>query len=213
MEHKLIVSNVTKQYGRKTVLDNVSFSVYSGEIVGLVGENGSGKTQLMKSIIGLIKPQKGQVSYDGKIVGKDFRFLPDNGFVIENPAFFDELTGFENLKLLASINNKIGDDDIENWIKTVGLENDGKPVEEYSLGMLQRLGIAQALMEDPQVIILDEFTNSLDDEGVKLVYDLLLSEKKKGKIIIISSHRKDDIITLCDRVYRMKDGRINEEQN
>ena len=208
----LEVINVSKKFKRKTVLENVNLSFKSGNIYGLVGENGSGKTVLMKIMIGFMRTQSGKILYNGKELKKDFDYLPSVSFIIETPEFYDELTGFENLKLLAEINNKISDEEINGWMEIFKLENDSKKIKDYSLGMEQRLGLIQALMEDPEVLILDEFSNSLDEEGVLLTHDILKKEKEKGKIIIISSHYKYDIENLADEIYRIKDGKIIHEK-
>ncbi len=211
MSNRIIVENVTKRFKKKIVLNHINAEFTSGKITGFVGENGSGKTVMMKLLIGLMKPSEGRILYNRKELKKEIDFLPSCGFIIENPGFYDELTGFENLNLLASVQKKISDDEIIRWIQKVGLENSGKRVGEYSLGMRQRLGIAQALMENPEVVILDEVTNSLDEAGVRLVYTLLEEERKKGKLIIISSHRRDEIDELCDEIYRFKEGKLLNE--
>ena len=210
--HYIELKGVSKHFKRNKVLDKTDIRFESGRIYGLVGENGCGKTVLMKLIIGLMRPSEGSVEYDDAVLKRDFDYLPSVGFVIETPGFFEELSGVENLKLLAGINGKIDEAEIMRWLEIVGLPADDKPVSDYSLGMNQRLGIAQALMEDPEVIILDEPTNSLDDEGVDLIYRLLREEKEKDKIIIISSHSKHDIETLCDEVYRIKNGGVYLEE-
>ncbi len=208
MPHQLRAENVTRKFGRKTILEGISLTFDSGRIYGFVGENGSGKTVFMKMLIGLMKTTNGEICYDNRKLKKDFDFLPSVGFIIENPGFYPEMTGFDNLKTLAEIRGIISDEQIREWIRKVGLKDNGEIVDNYSLGMIQRLGIAQALMEDPEVIILDEVTNSLDEQGTALVYELLRQQKQQGKIIIISSHIKKDIEELCDEVYRFQDGGI-----
>lgn len=208
MTHNVVLVNVSKKFKNNTVLNDINLSLQSGRIYGFVGENGCGKTVLMKIIIGLMRTSTGYVAYDEKMLKKDYDFLPSVGFIIETPGFFKELSGLDNLKIIAGINKKIGQDTIETWMKRLNLPVDDKQVGEYSLGMRQRLGIIQALMENPDVIVLDEVTNALDEDTVNMVYELLYEEKKKGKLIIISSHSKNDIDTLCDEVYRLKEGRL-----
>lgn len=209
-ELKLI--NVCKNFGKKEVLKDISLNIRSHQVIGLVGENGCGKTVLMKIMIGLMKASKGQVIYNDKLLKKDMDYLPSVGFIIENPCFFNELNGYENLKLLADIRKKISDKEILAWLEKVGLKDINYKVDDYSLGMKQRLALAQALMEDEQVLILDEPTNSLDEKSVELFHQLIKEEKDKGKIIIISSHNKYDIEKLSDEVYRIRQGNLYHEK-
>lgn len=209
-ELKLI--NVCKNFGKKEVLKDISLNIKDGQVIGLVGENGCGKTVLMKIMIGLMKASKGQVIYNDSLLKKDMDYLPSVGFIIENPCFFNELNGYENLKLLADIRKKISDNEILVWLEKVGLKDINYKVDDYSLGMKQRLALAQALMEDEQVLILDEPTNSLDEASVELFHQLINEEKDKGKIIIISSHNKYDIEKLSDEVYRIRQGKMYHEK-
>ena len=209
-ELKLI--NVCKNFGKKEVLKDISLNIRSHQVIGLVGENGCGKTVLMKIMIGLMKASKGQVIYNDKLLKKDMDYLPSVGFIIENPCFFNELNGYENLKLLADIRKKISDKEILAWLEKVGLKDINYKVDDYSLGMKQRLALAQALMEDEEVLILDEPTNSLDEKSVELFHQLIKEEKDKGKIIIISSHNKYDIEKLSDEVYRIRQGNLYHEK-
>ena len=209
-ELKLI--NVCKNFGKKEVLKDISLNIRSHQVIGLVGENGCGKTVLMKIMIGLMKASKGQVIYNDKLLKKDMDYLPSVGFIIENPCFLNELNGYENLKLLADIRKKISDKEILAWLEKVGLKDINYKVDDYSLGMKQRLALAQALMEDEQVLILDEPTNSLDEKSVELFHQLIKEEKDKGKIIIISSHNKYDIEKLSDEVYRIRQGNLYHEK-
>ena len=209
-ELKLI--NVCKNFGKKEVLKDISLNIRSHQVIGLVGENGCGKTVLMKIMIGLMKASKGQVIYNDKLLKKDMDYLPSVGFIIENPCFLNELNGYENLKLLADIRKKISDKEILVWLEKVGLKDINYKVDDYSLGMKQRLAIAQALMEDEEVLILDEPTNSLDEKSVELFHQLIKEEKDKGKIIIISSHNKYDIEKLSDEVYRIRQGNLYHEK-
>lgn len=209
-ELKLI--NVCKNFGKKEVLKDISLNIRSHQVIGLVGENGCGKTVLMKIMIGLMKASKGQVIYNDKLLKKDMDYLPSVGFIIENPCFLNELNGYENLKLLADIRKKISDKEILAWLEKVGLKDINYKVDDYSLGMKQRLALAQALMEDEEVLILDEPTNSLDEKSVELFHQLIKEEKDKGKIIIISSHNKYDIEKLSDEVYRIRQGNLYHEK-
>lgn len=211
--NQLLAKNVQKQFGKKIVIQNANLMAKSGQVIGLVGENGSGKTVLMKICVGLMKATQGEVLYNGLRLKKDMEYLPSVGLIIEHPGFYGEMSGFENLMSLAMIQNKIGEKEILYWLDKVGLKNDHKPVGKYSLGMIQRLGIAQALMENPDVLILDEFTSGLDEDGILMAHQLLMEEKQKGKIIIISSHSKYDIQQLCDEIYLMKGGILYHEKN
>jgi len=206
------VKNFTKVIDKRTVLDKVSVQIEKNSIVGFVGKNGSGKTMLFRAISGLIKPTDGEIMIDGKLLGKDISFPPSLGIMIENVGLWSYMTGFEALRLLASINNKISDKEIENAISRVGLEpKDKKKFGKYSLGMKQRLVIAQAIMESPDLLILDEPTNALDADGVTLIHELLLEERAKGATILIASHSSEDIARLCEKTYYMHEGRIKAE--
>ena len=174
-----------------------------------LGRNGSGKTMLMKMILGFVSPSSGSIKIEGKVLGKDIS-MPDRiGAIIENPGFLPEYSGFKNLKFLAMIHHKISNEEIREAMHIVGLDPDSKKhVGKYSLGMRQRLGIAQAIMEDPDILLLDEPLNGLDNEGVEEIRKVLLSLKEKGKLIILASHSKEDIQILCDTVFRMDHGKI-----
>ena len=203
------LENATKAYGGEKVLDGINLSFESGKIYGLVGRNGSGKTLLLKSILGFLSLDEGFCQVDDKVIGKDIDFVPNTGFIIETPGFMGRETGFNNLKFLARINNKIGDEEIRRSIERLGLDPDSKKkVSQYSMGMKQRLAIAQAIMEDPAILILDEPMNGLDNERVIKVRDLLLELKEAGKLIILASHNKEDIDVLCDEIIRIDKGRI-----
>lgn len=203
------IENVTLEIKGKKILDNVSICFEDGKIHGLIGRNGSGKTVLIKCICGFMKPTSGTIRVNDKYIGKDVDFPSETGIIIENPRFINYYSGLKNLKFLASINNKIGEEQIRNVMKKVGLDPDNKiQVGKYSLGMRQRLGLAQAIMENPQLIILDEPMNGLDIEGVEDFREYLLDLKKQGKTIIIVSHLREDIIVLCDTVHEMSHGRI-----
>lgn len=205
----ITVKDLTLTLNDTVVLDHVSAEFEKGTITGLVGRNGSGKTVLMKCICGFFKPDEGTVSVGDKIVGKDMDFPEDLGIIIESPGFLGHFSGYENLKLLAMIRRKIGKKEIYEAMELVGLDpRSKKRVAKYSLGMKQKLGIAQAIMEDPSLIILDEPMNSLDSASVEEVRKLILQWKSQGKTIILSSHNKDDIAMLCDKTYFMKNGKV-----
>ena len=212
----LEIENLTKTFGTQTVISDISMTLVSGKIYfaegkihGIVGRNGSGKTMLMKMILGFVSPSSGSIKIEGKVLGKDIS-MPDRiGAIIENPGFLPEYSGFKNLKFLAMIHHKISNEEIRNAMRIVGLDPDSKKhVGKYSLGMRQRLGIAQAIMEDPDILLLDEPLNGLDNEGVEEIRKVLLSLKEKGKLIILASHSKEDIQILCDTVFRMDHGKI-----
>jgi len=201
------VDSVSLTIKKQKILDKVSLNCEEGKIYGLVGRNGSGKTMLMKCICGFIKPDEGEIKVLGKKIGKDCDFAPDTGIIIETPGFIGHYSGFKNLKLLAGINRKINDDKIREIMEFVGLDPDmKKSVRKYSLGMRQRLGLAQAIMEDPKVLILDEPMNGLDKEGVADMRKYLLKLKESGKTILIASHSAEDIAVLCDETREMEKG-------
>lgn len=203
------IENLTKTFGTQTVISDVSGIFYTGKIYGFVGRNGSGKTVLMKMILGFIKPTSGTIKVNGKQVGKEIDIPDDIGAIIETPGFLPEYSAFQNLKLMAMIRGKITSERIRETIKLVGLDPDSKKhVGKYSLGMRQRLGIAQAIMEDPQILLLDEPLNGLDNEGVEEMRNVLLKQKEQGKLIIIASHSKEDIDILCDEIFRFDHGKI-----
>lgn len=205
------VKNVSKTIKGHPVLQDVSCNFESGTIYGIYGRNGSGKTMLMRCILGLIFSDSGTVNVDGKVIGKDIDFPINVGAIIENPSFFSYATGYENLKLLADIRKVISEETIRTAIRRVGLDDaDKRAVSKYSLGMRQRLGIAQAIMESPDILVLDEPTNALDEEGINLFYDIIQKEKARGALVIMASHNKDDIETLADVKIKMSDGRIKE---
>lgn len=205
MDSMIKVDNVTKKFGLDTVLNHVSVEFDKGKIYGVVGRNGSGKTVLFKIIIGFLKPTSGKVIVDGKEIGKDTDFADNVGMIIETPGFLGSYNGYKNLEYLASIKNIIGKKEIQESMERVGLDpNSKKKVGKYSLGMRQRLGIAQAIMENPDILILDEPMNGLDNQGVKDVRRLLLHLREEGKTIILASHNKEDIEVLCDEVYEME---------
>lgn len=204
------VQGVTKVFKRQAVLQNVSVDFAEGGIYGLIGRNGSGKTMLMRCICGFVPPTSGEIFVHGERVLYGSDFPKGIGFIIESPGFLKSVSGLNNLKRLASIHKKIDETQIREAIKKVGLDPDSKKqVGRYSLGMRQRLGIAQAIMEHPDILMLDEPMNGLDNDGVAEMRDLFLHLKNEGKTIIIASHNHADIELLCDHVYEMDNGRLS----
>ena len=203
------VKNVSLTIKKYKILDDVSIEVKKGETVGLTGGNGSGKTMLMKCICGFNTSFTGEILVAGKRIGKDVEFPERCGFIIENPGFVPYFSGYENLKVLAGINKIIGREEIINYMELVELDPySKKSVKKYSLGMRQRLGIAQALMENPDILILDEPFNGLDKNMSNKIRDILMDEKDRGKTILLVSHNESDISYLCDRTYEIDGGRI-----
>ncbi len=201
------VQNVSKDFGQERVLKDVTRDFESGKIHGIVGNNGSGKTVLMKCICGFLLPTEGKVIVNGKRVGRDMDFPPDLGLIIETPGFLPQMSGARNLEILASLNRKIGLKEIAASIRRVGLDPLlKKPVGKYSLGMRQRLGIAQAIMEDPALLVLDEPLNGLDKHGVLEMRALIKNLRNEGKTILLASHNQSDIDELCDTVCEMDAG-------
>lgn len=211
METIISVKEVTKSFKETTALDHISAEFEKGKIHGIVGRNGSGKTVLFKCICGLMYPDSGEVWVDGKRIGKDVDMPENVGAIIEAPGFLPTYSGYKNLSFLANIRRKIGKKEILEALELVGLGETGKKhVGKYSLGMRQRLGIAQALMEDPDILVLDEPMNGLDNRGVEDIRKLLLDLKARGKTILLASHNREDISILCDTVREMDGGRILE---
>lgn len=209
MESIIKVDKVIKKFGSDIALSNVSIEFERGKIYGIIGRNGAGKTVLFKTMIGFLKPTSGRVIVDGKEIGKDTDFADNIGIIIETPGFLSSYSGYKNLEYLASIKNMIGGKEIKESMERVGLDpNSKKKVGKYSLGMRQRLGIAQAIMENPDILILDEPMNGLDNQGVEDVREILLNLKDEGKSIILASHNKEDIEVLCDEVYEMDHGKL-----
>lgn len=209
---KVEVKNVTKRFKDNTVLNNVNITFESGKIYGLLGRNGSGKSVLLKLLCGFYNPDQGEILYDGVNIVGDNIFPPNTRALIEKPNFLLDLTGMENLKLLASIQNRIKVDDILKIVEQLNLKNDiNKKYKTYSLGTKQKLGIAQVLMENPDVIILDEPLNGVENETANTIRKLLLSKKNEGKLIIIASHIKDDFDAIIDEVYEFDNGNVNKK--
>lgn len=207
------VDNAAKKFDKYTILDHVNITCNKGEICGIVGRNGSGKTVLFKSICGFVKLNEGTITVNGKVMGKDLRVLKKAGIIIEEPGFLRNKSGMKNLEYLYMINNKRDKKYLRSVMENVGLDPySRKKVGKYSLGMRQRLAIAQATMEDQDIIILDEPMNGLDNHGVQEVREYLLQLKKQGKTILIASHNREDIDVLCDKVYEMDNGRVISEK-
>ena len=208
---EIIVNNVSKKFKKVTVLDNVNMKFESGKIYGLVGRNGSGKSVFLKILCSFYKPTTGEVLFNNVNYSSNNSFPKSTRALIEKPTFFPDLTGFENLKLLANIQNKIGDDEINKSLELVNLINEkDKKYKEYSLGMKQKLGIAQVLMEDPDVMIFDELFNGIEEDSVNKIRNILLELKSQNKIIIITSHIKEDIELLSDEVYKFDNGKVEK---
>ena len=209
MTEVIRIENVTKKFGDDVVLDRINVRFEKGKIYGIIGRNGSGKTVLFKMMIGYLKPTGGRVVVEGKEIGKDVDFAENMGMIIENPGFLGRYTGYKNLEYLASIRKIIGKEQIRESMERVGLDPDShQKVGKYSLGMRQRLGIAQAIMENPDILILDEPMNGLDHQGVNDVRNILLELRAEGKTIILASHHKEDMEVLCDTVYELEHGKL-----
>lgn len=206
----IIINNLSKSIKNHKVLDNVNLTFEGGNIYGLVGRNGSGKTMLLRAICGLIYPDEGSITIDSKRLHKDISFPESRGAIIEHVELLPNFTAFENLKILGKIRNIATDEMIKKAISSVGLNPESpEKVKTYSLGMKQKLSIAQALFENPSILLLDEPTNALDEEGVKLIRNILIEEKKKGKLIIIASHNKEDLNFLSDVTIKVSDGHFS----
>lgn len=208
---KIIVDKVSLQIKNVKILDDINISMESGKIYGLRGRNGSGKTVLMKCICGFMKPTSGNIKVNDKQIGKDVDFIQNAGIIIEEPGFFSYYNGYKNLKLLAGIKKIANDNKIKETMEMVGLDaHMKKKVGKYSLGMRQRLAIAQAVMENPDILIMDEPTNGLDEDGVEWFKKFLLEQKESGKLILLASHSKEDLDMLCDYIWRLEKGKIVE---
>lgn len=206
---ELIADKIEKKIHGKTILNDISLRLSSGNVYGFVGRNGSGKTMLFRALSGLMTVDKGKILWEGKELNKDFSVLPNLGIVLENAGLYPDLTGMENLTYLANLTKKIGKEEIEDALVRVGLEPDDKRIyRKYSLGMKQRLAIAQAIMEKPDVMMLDEPTNALDETGVEEIRTIISQEKERGALILLASHNKEDIRLLSDYFYRIERGHI-----
>lgn len=203
----IVLDSVSKTIHHATVLDKISCQFTSGKIYGIVGQNGGGKTMLLRVISGLIIPTSGIVAFNGKQLHKDISIPPSLGLIIEKPEFLSYMTGLDNLKLLAAIRNMIPEKTIREYMRLFDLDPDSKlTMRRYSLGMKQKIGIIQALMEDPEVLVLDEPFNALDEKSVLLLRDVLRKRSDEGILIIMTSHHKDDIESICDCVMTMQNG-------
>lgn len=206
---KISVKDVSREMKSNIILDNINLEFEGGKIYGLYGHNGSGKTMLLRAIAGLIQIDHGEIMIDEKILHKDIDYPPEMGLIIETPTFFKYYTGMENLQYLAEIRNKISQNDIIEALKKVGLDpNDRRTVAKYSLGMKQRLAIAQAVMEKPQLILLDEPTNALDPDAVIQFKKMMEEEKRRNACIIIATHNHQDIDELFDEKIYLNSGRV-----
>lgn len=203
------ICNYYKKIGKNLILENVNLSMKGGHVYGFWGVNGSGKTMLMRAIAGLIRPSSGTVFVDGKVLGKDISFPAQMGIFLERPAFLDSYTGFDNLHLLAQINQRIDDIAISDSMKTLGLNpQDNRKYSKYSLGMKQKLGLAAAIMENPELILLDEPTNSLDESSIELLKTAIKKYRDGGSLLIISSHDRDFLYGISDEIYHVTAGRV-----
>ena len=206
---ELIVTNISKKIKRNVILSNISLHLKSGNIYGFVGPNGSGKTMLFRALSGLMKVDSGEIRLDKKVLKKDIDILPNLGIILENAGLYPEFTGMENLEMLAKVNKKVQREEIENTIRRVGLNPaDKRLYRKYSLGMKQRIVIAQAIMEQPDILMLDEPTNALDENGIDKIRHIILEEKERGALILIASHNKEDITLLADQVFYINNGRL-----
>lgn len=205
------INAFTKIIKGNTVLNNINLKLEKGKIYGFIGQNGSGKTMLFRAICGLITPTKGNVVIDGKTITKDIDFPESCGVIIETPGFWEDLTGLQCLKNIASIKSKINEETICDWMIKLGLNPmDKRQFRKYSLGMKQKLALVQALMESPALIVLDEPTNALDEESIKNLRNILKNLKEKGATILIASHSKDDVELLSNQIFKMDSGNIRE---
>lgn len=211
---KIEIKDYVKRIKKNTILNHINYEFFSGNIYGLYGRNGSGKTMLLRAIAGLIYPTEGYIQIDGKRLHQDMDFPEDTGLIIENVELLPQFDAYTNLKLLANIRKKATDEDIYDALEKVGLKDVGKKkVRTYSLGMKQKLAIAQAIYEKPRLLLLDEPTNALDEKSVQMVRDLLVDMKEQGTLILIASHNKEDIRYLADVVLEVCDGKIREMKN
>ncbi|MBR2038281.1 MAG: ATP-binding cassette domain-containing protein [Lachnospiraceae bacterium] len=208
---KMVVNDISKSIKGKRILSNISLEMQSGKVYGFVGRNGSGKTMLFRALSGLMSIDSGVITWGNKQLHKDFSVLPELGIVLESAGLYPNLTGMENLMYLARFKNKVGKNEVINAIERVGLDpNDKRVFGKYSLGMKQRLVIAQAIMEKPDVIMLDEPTNGLDESGIELIRNIIIEEKQRGALILLASHNKEDMHVLADKLYKMVNGEVAE---
>ncbi len=203
------LKNVCKTLSSRLILDNITYKFESGMVYGLCGPNGSGKTMILRTIAGLMIPDSGDVIIDGKKLHDEISFPPNAGIVIENMQLLPTYNAFDNLKILSKIKKVAKDEDIKKAIERVGLKSDLN-VKKYSLGMRQRLNIAQAIFEKQDIILLDEPTNALDESGVELIYNIIREEKQRGATIFISTHHKEDLQSVCDVILKVSEGTLSE---
>lgn len=209
----ICLENITKKIKKNQVLNGISYTFEDGKVYGLYGINGSGKTMLLRAISGLIRMDSGKIMVNGEILGKKISFPQNVGIVIENMQLLPECSAKRNLEMLSKIKKVADEKDIISVLKRVGLEPDSdKKVKKFSLGMKQRLNIAQAIFEKQEIILLDEPTNALDEDGIKLIYEIIREEKERGATIIISTHHKEDLKELCDVILKISAGKIVEEE-
>lgn len=205
------ITNLSKSYNGYSVLKNVNMRLEKGQVIGFVGENGSGKSVLLKMICGFVRPDSGKIIVQGKEIGKDLDFPDKTGIMIEEPGFFQAYSARQNMRLFAAHRNKLSYEEIDDFIKMVGLEpKDRKPVGKYSMGMRQRLCFAQALMEDPDLLILDEPFNALDKKWAEWMKNKIKSYSNRNRLVILTSHRQEDIDELCTASYRFNDFNVIE---
>lgn len=206
---KLIFSHVYKGFRNRMILEDVCIELKRGMIYGFIGPNGSGKTVILKMAAGLLRPTKGSIYLDSRTLGKDIDFPPSMGILIENPGFLAHYSGLQNLLYLTKIKGLIGRSEVEAAMEKTGiLDAASQKTGQYSLGMKQRLGIAQVIMEDPELMILDEPMNGLDQKGIAEIRALLLEQKRQGKMILLASHTREDITYLCDQIYFIQDRKV-----
>ncbi|MGN0375918.1 MAG: ATP-binding cassette domain-containing protein [Butyrivibrio sp.] len=210
---ELVAKKLCLNIKEKNILNDINLELKSGKIYGFIGENGSGKTMLFRALSGLIKNTSGEILLDNKKLHKDMAVLPNMGIVIENAGLYPELTGVDNLKLLAKLNKKIGINEVRRAIERVGLQPDDKrKYKKYSLGMKQRIVIAQAIMEQPDILFLDEPTNALDENGIIDIRRIITEEKERGALVCMASHNKEDISELADEVFVIKSGKLYRKE-
>ena len=204
---RIEIDGASKTIGNSVVLDQIQLTVKPGEMIGLQGVNGSGKTMLLRLISGLIYPTKGHVLIDGKMLGSDLEFPPSIGFLIENPTFLPQYTGAENLQMLSSLHQMMPTAQIESVLQRVGLHD--TKYKKYSLGMKQRLGIAAAVFEQPDIILLDEPTNALDESGITMLENVIQDETSRGATIVMASHDMNFLHHCCSKIYTMRAGTLS----
>lgn len=213
MNYFLKVNNYNKKIKNNEILKDINLNLSKGKIYGLKGHNGSGKSMLMRAMAGIMFPTSGEVIVNGENITKEKRVYENIGILIESPGFIDSLTGYDNLMMLADIKEKIGATEIREWMKKFDLNSEDKrKVKEYSLGMKQKLGIIQALMENPDIIFLDEPINALDEKSIEIFNKEVINLRELGKLIVISNHNKDELENICDEIIELEEGRIKNKR-